>query len=71
MTMLDEPVYTIAEVAQRLRVHTNTVHNWLRAGKLAGYRPGGPRGGWRITASDIERLMNAGRQEAKGQEPMN
>jgi len=49
-------VLTVAEVAQRLRVHPDTVRSWLRSGRLGGVFIGG-RGGWRIPPEELERFV--------------
>ena len=53
----------VAEVAEVLRVHPETVRRWLNSGKLKGYRLGGTSVGWRIPASEIERLKGMGLAE--------
>ncbi len=40
--MGDETLYTVEEVATRLRVTRATVYNWMRSGRL-GYVHAGPR----------------------------
>ena len=55
--MDDEPMLTVAEVAERLRVHPETVRIWLRQGKLKGVRLGGTKAGYRIPASEVNRLL--------------
>jgi excisionase family DNA binding protein len=44
-------IYTPAEVAERLKLPVKTVLNYLRTGKLPGFRVGKH---WRIKASDLE-----------------
>jgi excisionase family DNA binding protein len=67
-TMMADEVLTVAEVASRLRVSEYSVRNWLRAGRLRGYRPGGTKAGWRVRISDLERFIaeaeGAGRRES-------
>lgn len=55
--MADEQVLTVPEVADRLRVSTATVTNWLREGRLLGYRIGGTKAGWRIESADVDRFI--------------
>jgi len=55
--MVDEQVLTVPEVADRLRVSAATVTNWLREGRLRGYRIGGTKAGWRIEGADVERFI--------------
>jgi excisionase family DNA binding protein len=57
--MVDERALTVPEVAQRLRVTAWTVREWLRAGRLRGYRPGGTKAGWRVDASDLAAFIEA------------
>jgi len=51
--------YTVVEAAGRLGASQWTVLHWLRAGRLRGYRLGGPKLGWRGRESDIERFIEA------------
>ncbi|MGD9893134.1 MAG: helix-turn-helix domain-containing protein [Dehalococcoidia bacterium] len=55
--MTDDRTFTVGEVAARLRVSTATVTNWLRDGRLRGYRIGGTRAGWRVEANDLDRFI--------------
>lgn len=57
--MADERLLTVSEVAERLRMNPETVRIWLRSGKLKGYRPGGPRMGYRIPESEVQRVLEA------------
>lgn len=54
--MKGERMYTVPEVADRLRLHQQTVREWLRLGKLKGIRLGGTKAGWRIPAEEVQRL---------------
>ena len=53
----EERLYTVPEVAERLRVSPHTVYAWLRAGRLKGIRLGGTRAGYRIRQSELERFL--------------
>jgi excisionase family DNA binding protein len=55
--MQSEPILTVAEAADRLKISQETVRIWLRAGKMRGHRPGGDKIGWRIPASEVERVL--------------
>jgi excisionase family DNA binding protein len=57
--MQDEPFLTVAAAAQRLAISQESVRIWLRTGKLRGYRPGGDKIGWRIPASEVERVLRS------------
>lgn len=35
-----ENIVTIKQAAEQLNVHTNTIRNWIKAGKLPAYRLG-------------------------------
>lgn len=54
----------VEQVAERLDVTPTTVRRWLLAGKLAGTRPGGTKAGWRIPASEVERVLTPKRRGA-------
>ncbi len=54
--MEGERMYTVAQVATRLQIHPQTVREWLRIGKLKGARLGGTKAGWRVPASEVERM---------------
>lgn len=49
--------YTVNEVADRLRVHTETVYRWIRAGEL-GYLDLGGRA-YRVRREDLDALVEA------------
>jgi excisionase family DNA binding protein len=51
---------TVREVAEALRLHPDTIRDWLRAGRIRGVRLGGPRAGWRIPRSEVDRLLREG-----------
>jgi excisionase family DNA binding protein len=54
---------TVKEIADRMRVTEFTVRNWLRSGRLKGYRPGGTKAGWRVRESDLDRFIEASTPE--------
>lgn len=56
--MEGERMYTVTEVADRLRVHPQTIREWLREGTLEGVRLGGTKAGWRVSGSEVERYLN-------------
>jgi len=49
---------TVQEAAEQLRVHPQTIRLWLREGKLRGRLIGGRKSGYRIPASEIDRLLS-------------
>jgi excisionase family DNA binding protein len=49
---------TVQEAADQLRVHPQTVRLWLREGKLRGRLIGGRKSGYRIPASEIDRVLS-------------
>ena len=63
-TMTSEDLLTVDEVARRLHVSTYTVRDWLRAGKLKGYKIGPTKAGWRIRAAELDEFVESGRPEA-------
>ena len=57
---------TVREVAERLRVHEETIRQWLREGKIKGQKMGRPltgRGEWRIDAVEVDRFLEQGRED--------
>lgn len=51
---VDGPPWTPKEVAALERCSAKTIYQALWSGALKGYRSGGNRGGWRITAEALE-----------------
>lgn len=62
---MDEPMYTVQEVAQRFKVTRKAVYDWMRVGKLRFVYIGERR---RIPLSAIEAFIRTG-GPAPGQEP--
>ena len=58
--MNEERLFTVAEVAARLRTSQETIRRWLRSGRLRGIRLGGTRAGYRIAESDLQRFLDRG-----------
>ena len=65
--MEQEHLYTTAEVAERLRVHPETVRQWLRDGEMRGTILG-RKAGWRVPASELRRFIEEGPLPRQGQE---
>jgi excisionase family DNA binding protein len=59
--MTEESMYTVREAAERLRASEDTIRRWLRSGKLQGVMPGGTKLGYRIPASEVERVLRGDR----------
>jgi excisionase family DNA binding protein len=55
---MSEPYITVEDAARQLQVHPQTVRVWLRRGKLKGRLIGGRKSGYRIPASEIDRLLS-------------
>ena len=55
--MVTDELYTSQEVAERLKVHINTVYNYIDSGKLKAIKM---EGLLRIRASDLERFLSNG-----------
>ncbi len=58
MGLLEEDWLSVEEVADKLKVTQETVRRWIRAKKLPVLNLGGPRAGYRIRRSDLERFLN-------------
>ena len=54
---MSEEVLTVREVAAHLKVHPETVREWLRLGRIKGSRPGGNKTGWRVRISEIDKFL--------------
>jgi excisionase family DNA binding protein len=63
VVMTDERLFTVTEVAEKLRTSEETVRNWLREGRLGGLRIGGKRTGWRISESDLAAFLQRAREK--------
>jgi excisionase family DNA binding protein len=59
-----EELLTVEEVAERLKLSQETIRIWLRTGRLRGIRLGTRRSGWRVPASEMERLLTEGKTAA-------
>jgi excisionase family DNA binding protein len=59
--MENEPMLSVDEVAERLRLGVVTVRRWLRSGRLKGVRIGSARAGWRIPESEVQRILRGER----------
>jgi len=57
---------TVADVANRLKVHPATVKRWLRDGKMGGVLLG-DRAGWRVSEDDLSRFIESQRQTPQDQ----
>jgi len=53
---------TVEEAAELLQIHPQTVRLWLRNGKLRGRLIGGRKSGYRIPASEINRVLSTDEQ---------
>jgi excisionase family DNA binding protein len=59
-----EQYYTIEEVAEKLKVTRQAIHNWIKEGRIESIKIGRAR---RIPAASIERLLEQSKQPAQGQ----
>jgi len=64
-TGVDDRLLTVEEVAERLKVHPESVRRWLRDGTLAGHLVT-RRAGWRIPESAFLRFARGEPLEGKG-----
>ena len=60
-----EQYYTIEEVAEKLKVTRQAIHNWIKEGRIDSIKIGRAR---RIPAASIERLVEQSRQHSLPQE---
>lgn len=59
--MVDEDMLTVEEVSARLKLHAETVRRWIRTGRLKARLIGTERAGYRIPASEVERILRGER----------
>ena len=52
-------LYLVREVAEYPRIHTNTISEWCKSGKIRAGRFS-DKGTWRIPESELRRLMQEG-----------
>jgi len=64
MSVEDDRWLTVAQVAEELQVHEETVRRWLRQGRLEGHNFSG-RTGYRIRRSAVATFMEAEIHNAK------
>lgn len=55
MDMLEQPLMTVHETAEMLKVKESTVRSWIREKKLRAIKFGRE---WRITVVDLETFLN-------------
>lgn len=60
MVPLPKKLYTVEQAAEYLIVPVRTIQNWLREGRLKGYKIGGL---WRISEEALEEFLKAGRDD--------
>ena len=53
---VEEKIYTVEEIAEKLKVRDYTVRGWLRTGKLQGFKMGGRD--WRVKESELSKFIN-------------
>ncbi len=61
---MEAEYYTVKEVADRLKVHPQTLKDWLRSGELEGVNFGG-RTGWRVTDAQLRDFVERRTQATK------
>lgn len=61
VAVAERELLTVAQLAAEWQVSERTVLNYLRAGRLEGYRLGGPKAGWRIPREAVDRFLAGAR----------
>lgn len=54
-TMLNGPLLTVHETAEKLKVKESTIRSWIKDKKLRAIKFGRE---WRITSNDLEAFLN-------------
>lgn len=60
MSLLDQEYYSSEELAEMLGITTRTIRNYLKNGKIKGYKIGGK---WRFSKNNIEEFIRNQRNE--------
>lgn len=55
-----DKLYTVFEVAKILRLKPRTVREYLRTGKMGGYKAGKD---WRVTRENIEEYLESNKRD--------
>lgn len=64
MSAQQKALYTVAEVAEIVGVHPQTVRRWLRDGQIEGTLIT-RQAGYRIRSEEVDRLLREGLREGK------
>lgn len=54
---------TAQEVAERMKVHINTIYNWINSGDLKASKAGDL---WRVYETDLDAFLKSGVNTGKG-----
>ena len=65
--MVSDQWLTVAQAAEILQVHPETLREWLRAERIRGTLLS-RRAGYRIRASDLEAFLSGGADRYRGKE---
>ncbi len=57
LTVMEDRLLTVDQIADRVQVSQETVRRWLRSGRMYGVRPGGAKIGWRVRSSEVDRFL--------------
>lgn len=55
--MQEDRLLKVPEVAERLGLNAETVRRWIRDGKIRALSTGSDAGGYRVRASELERVI--------------
>lgn len=56
--MTTEPWVSLEEIAEHLKVSTDTIHRWIKAKKIPAHRAGRQ---WRFQVSEVDEWVRAGK----------
>ena len=60
---MTEPWVSLEEIAEHLKVSTDTIHRWIRAKKIPAHRVGRM---WRFQMSEVDAWVRAGKAGTGG-----
>lgn len=67
MAELSRRLYSMADAAAYLGIHEGTMRKWVSSRRIASIKLGGRR---LLDVADLDRLIEAGREEATGPRPI-
>jgi len=65
---MDDELMTVEEIADRLKMHPESVRRWLREGSMLGVRIS-RAAGWRVERREVDRFLREGPRRKENERP--